>query len=191
MITLKDFMETVDYRITEGSKYGWNCFGANAYCLDSWSGYDDSDHEYSISVIFDTATQDVYQFDAHDYVRQRSYRWLHPDYVNAHRDEACERNVDASEAWDEVKFVDLETREDMLEKARAIVAGRNYDTRVSIPVDIPDHVLFTLMKSAHERDITLNQLFEEIITDAIHCARQTAPWDDDEFDSAPTLRKPD
>ncbi len=191
MLTLKDFMEIVDYRITEGSKFGWQCFGAEAHRLDSWSGRDHGSDQWTVSVVFDRHTQTVYQFEVHDYDSERSYRWTHPEFVKSYRDEAQRREVDGDQAWDHVKFVDLETREDMLEKAKAIVSGKDYDTRVSIPVNIPDDVLFTLMKSAHERDITLNQLFEEIMTDAIHRDRQTAPWDDDDFNSAPTPRKLD
>lgn len=169
MITLKDFMEVVNYRITEGSNYGWSCFGYDSYCLDSWNG--DNDNGYTISVVFDTQTQTVYQAEAHDYQRQRSYRLTHPDYVKYRQDEAQHHGVDDSEAWDDVKFVDLESADDFLEKARAIVAGEDYDTRVSIPVDIPDDVLFVLMKDAHDKDITLNQLFEKILLDAIDRAK--------------------
>ena len=51
MITIKEWMELVDYKITEGSTYGWQCYGPNAYCLDSWNGvYDDGG--YSFSIIF-------------------------------------------------------------------------------------------------------------------------------------------
>ena len=51
MITLKEWMEIVDYRITEGSGYQWQCYGPNAYCLDSWNGEQDG---HSLSIIFDT-----------------------------------------------------------------------------------------------------------------------------------------
>lgn len=56
MITLKEFMELVDYRITEGSDYMWSCYGPNAHRLDSWNG----DHDgHSVSIIFDTQSQNV------------------------------------------------------------------------------------------------------------------------------------
>ena len=41
MITLKEWMELVDYRITEGSDYCWSCYGPDAYSLDSWNGDQD------------------------------------------------------------------------------------------------------------------------------------------------------
>jgi hypothetical protein len=160
MITLKQFMEVVDYRITEGSEYGWNCYGGKAYCLSSWNGEHDG---HSLSIIFDTEFQTVYEVQAHDYRNNRAYRLIHPDCVEDYRNEAAERDVPADEAWDDVNYVDLETEEDWLEKARAIVAGEDYDTRVSIPVNMPDDALFTLMKQAHELDITLNQHLENII----------------------------
>ena len=31
MISLKQFMELVEYRITEGSAYTWECYGYDAY----------------------------------------------------------------------------------------------------------------------------------------------------------------
>lgn len=172
MITLKDFMEVVDYRITEGSEYGWRCFGSEAYCLDSWNGEHDG---YTVSVVFDRLDQTVYQAEAHDYLRQRAYRLTNPNYKTAREQEARALGADDREAWDDVRFVELETSEDFLEKVRAIVAGEDYDTRVVIPVDLPDDVLFTLMRRAHEQDITLNQLFERIMRDAIDRHRQENP----------------
>ena len=37
--------------------------------------------------------------------------------------------------------------------------------RVNVDIDLNDEELFTLMKMAHERDITLNQLVNNILTD--------------------------
>ena len=71
MLTLKNFMEAVKYRITEGSPYGWQCYGNNAYCLDSWDG----DHDgHSATIIFDTETQVVYEVSVFDYKKERAYR---------------------------------------------------------------------------------------------------------------------
>ena len=41
------------------------------------------------------------------------------------------------------------------------------NNRVSIEVDLTDDEWYTLMKIAHERDITLNQLVENILRDYI------------------------
>jgi hypothetical protein len=168
MITVKDFMETVDYRITEGTDYLWNCFGPNAFRLDCWSGNTGKPNEYSISMVFDTLTQIVYQFEAHDYDKRRSYRWTNPDFAEAHLKESkLKLNLGEDVAYDDVKFVELEQTDDMLEKARAIYLGEDYDQRVKVPIDLPNELLFELMIKAHEKDITLNNLIEEAIQAAI------------------------
>lgn len=168
MITLKDFTEVTGYRITEGSEYCWKCFGPNAYRLDSWSGaWNNTTEGYTISIVFDTVTQTVYEVEAFDYGRDRAYRWMNPEYKLAHDTEACEREIDAREAWDEVRFVDLEVEADFWTKARAIVANEEYDTRVQVEVDFDDDVLFAALKVAHERDITFNQLVEEVLREQI------------------------
>jgi hypothetical protein len=164
MITLKDFMETVDYRITEGGDYGWNCYGYDAYMLDSWNGEQDG---HSFTIIFDTKTQTVYEVQAHDYVRQRAYRLINPEFKSAHDLEAGQRDVNLNEAWDDVDYVDLETDEDFLEKAQAIAANEDYDTRVQVPVDFTDDELLTYMTMAHERDMTFNAFVEMALKSAI------------------------
>jgi len=164
MITLKQWMETVNYRVTEGSAYGWKSFGPDAYMLDSWNGDQDG---HSFTIIFDTKTQVVYEVQAHDYVHNRAYRVINPDYAKANKKEAKRRNVSRKEAWDDVDYVDLETDEDWLAKAQAIFAGEEYDTRVSVPLDIEDDLVFEMMKQAHEHDITLNQYVELILKKVI------------------------
>jgi hypothetical protein len=163
MITLKEWMEVVEYRITEGSTYGWQCFGHDAYQLDSWNG----DHDgYSFTITFDTKTQEVYQVEAHDFRNSRAYRIINPNYAPKHMMESADRGV-KDEAWEDVDYVDLETDDDFVQKALAIAAGEDYDTRVSIPVDFTDEELLKYMTLAHERDITLNQLIEEALRAAI------------------------
>ena len=163
MLTLKEWMEIVDYRITEGSTYGWQCFGHNAYCLDSWNG----DHDgHSFSITFDTKTQEVYQVEAHDFRNGRAYRMINPDYASAHTTETTNRGV-TNEAWEDVNYVDLEVEDDFMQKALAIAAGEDYDDRVSIAIDLTDEELLKYMTLAHERDMTFNQFIEEALRSAI------------------------
>lgn len=168
MITLKDFMETVDYRITEGSDYQWQCFGPNAYCLDSWNG-DQKGH--TVSIIFDNKDQTVYQAMAYDYANDRAYRMTNPDF-KADFDAECQDRDVLDMAWEDdegnpIKYVDLEVEEDFLDKARAIVNEEDYDTRVQIPVEFSDEELLTYMKLAHERDMTFNEFVEMALQVAI------------------------
>lgn len=160
MITIKDFMECVDYRITEGSDYLWQCFGPNAHSLDCWNGEYDG---FSIGIVFDTKTTTVYKFEAHDYSKQNSYRWVHPDWKEAYFAESKNRGVDIKEAYDDVNYVDIDLTDDILQKATHIVMGIDYDTRVQVPLDLPDNLLNKLFRLAHEEDLTLNEYVEKIL----------------------------
>ena len=160
MITMKEWMELVDYRITEGSDYGWQCYGPNVYQLDSWNGEQDG---HSFTIVFDTRDQTVYEVQAHDYVHNRAYRMINEDFAKKMKKEAKRRDVDRNEAWDEVNYVDLEVDDDFIQKCLAIRAGEDYDTRVSVPLELEDDLMFELMKMAHEQDITLNQMVEQLL----------------------------
>lgn len=175
MISLKQFMETVNYRITEGSEYGWQCYGHDAYMLDSWNGEPDG---HSFSIVFDTDTQAVYEVQAHDYVNNRAYRLINADYAKANKKEAKRRGVGRREAWDDVDYVDLETDADWLDKAQSIVAGLDYDSRVDVPLDLEDELVFEMMKQAHDRDITLNQYVELILKQAMDKSQDTDSFDE-------------
>jgi hypothetical protein len=163
MLTVKEWMELVDYRITEGSTYGWRCFGHDVYQLDSWNGDQDG---HSFTITFDTKTQEVYQVEAHDFRNGRAYRMINPIYALAHAKETTDRGV-KDVAWEDVEYVDLECDDDFMQKALAIAAGEDYDTRVSIPLDFTDEELLKYMKLAHERDMTFNQFVEEALRNAI------------------------
>ena len=164
MITMKEWMELVGYRITEGSDYMWSCYGSNAHALDSWNGEQDG---HSFTVIFDTKDQTVYEVQAHDYVHNRAYRMINPDFQKKYKKEAKHRDIDKNNAWDDVNYIDLEVDDDFIQKCLAIQAGEDYDTKVSVPLELEDDKMFELMRMAHEQDITLNQLVENILRNMI------------------------
>jgi hypothetical protein len=168
MLTVKEWMELVEYRITEGDSYGWSCFGDKAFSLSAWNGDQDG---WSMNMVFDTDTQTVYTVEVCDYARDRAYRVINPDYKIVHDREAQHRGENARQAWDDVNYIDLEDDDDFIQKGLAIKADEDYDTRVSVPLTVPDDVLFELMKRAHDRDITLNKMVEEILLEAIENTR--------------------
>ena len=164
MITIKEWMEIVNFRITEGSEYCWQCFGSYAYALDSWNG--DNIKGYSLTMVFDTRTQVVYQVEVHDYKRERAYSFTNPDFINAYKNEEKARGaIDY-----DYKMTELEVIEDWIEKATAIIAGKKYDKRVQVPLNLPDDEMFELMKLAHAEDITLNKMVEKVLKVAIERA---------------------
>jgi len=162
MITMKEWMDLVDCKITDGSNYTWNCYGDNAYQLSSWNGIHDKGG-YSLSIVFSTKSQKVYQVEVCDYTNDRAYRMIHPDKVEKFKKEAKNRNVNPYEAWDNINFIDLEVDEDFVEKATAIVAGKEYDTGVMIELDLPDDLILSAAKEAHKQNITLNAYINQAL----------------------------
>ena len=155
MVTMKEWMELVDYKITEGSSYGWECYGPNAYTLDSWNGVHGKGG-YSFSIVFSTKSQKVYEVSMCDYTNNRAYRMINPKNVEKHRKEAESKSQLANQAWDDVEYVDLEVVDDFIQKALAIKAGEDYSTDISVPIDLPDELLLHAAMEAHKQNITLN-----------------------------------
>jgi hypothetical protein len=165
---LKQINEAMDHRITGGTEYGWSSW-PDARFLEY-----ESEYAY-VSVVFNSKSQMIYQAEVScksdmwtNEPEPKPYRWLNPHTKQAMLDEAASRGVDKSNAWDDVNWVDLETSDDFLEKAKLIFNGvQNFDTRIKVPVEIDDTILFKLMVEAHENDVTFNQLVAQILRKAI------------------------
>jgi hypothetical protein len=166
MITMKEWMELVDYKITEGDSYGWQCFGPNAYQLSSWNGVHGAGG-YSFGIVFSTKTQKVYEVSVCDYTHNRAYRMIVENKQAKHRQEAEHKSELANQAWDDVDFIDLEVDDDFIQKCLAIKAGEDYDTRVSVPLDLPDDLLMFAFKAAHAENMTFNDWMNQMLRDFI------------------------
>lgn len=153
--------EALEHKITGGSEYGWHCW-ENARWLDY-----ESDYAHA-SVVFNSQTQEVYSAEVNDKDdNYKPYRWLNPIYKEALLADAKERNLDPNDAWDGVKWYDLETSQDWLEKAGAIMRGEEFDTRVQVPLTLGKDELYQLMELAHKNDVTLNKMVEIILQNMI------------------------
>ena len=107
MLTLKAWMELVDYKVTEGSDYFTNIKGL--YSMSSWNEQQDG---FSFFIAFDPKdNQRVYAVEACDYANNRAYRLKDPDII-----------LD-KQAWDDVDFTELDVDDDFIQKAMAIKAG--------------------------------------------------------------------
>ena len=155
MITIKEWMELVDYKITEGDTYGWNCFGPNAYQLSSWNGLHNKGG-WSFNIVFSTKSQKVYEVSVCDYTNNRAYRMINPKFVEKHRKESIARGVNLNEAWDDIEYIDLEVDDDFIQKCLAIRAGEDYSTDVLLPLDLPEDLLMFAFKQAHAENMTFN-----------------------------------
>ena len=166
---LAQINEAMNHQITGGSEYQWQCF-PDARFLDY-----ESEHAH-VSILYSTVDQIVYQADASikrevwpdDKRFDKPYRWTNPIFKDAYINEAKERNVDPDQAWDDTKWIELETDEDFLEKAKAMFEGDYWDTRIIVPVDLDDDTILKLAMEAHKRDITLNKMVEIVLQEAIN-----------------------
>jgi hypothetical protein len=158
--------ECFGHRINGGSEYTWNSYGPNARYLDFESEYAHA------SVVFDSVTQVVYQADIDakqdgDDGLPGPYRWINPLYCQGYMGECKERGVEPFEAWDHVKYIELETVEDFLEKAHAVFNNLPFDKRIVVPLTLGDDEMLKLALEAHKRDITLNKMVEVLLQAAI------------------------
>jgi hypothetical protein len=176
MITLKDFLETIDYKITEGSEYGWKCYGENTHRIERQTG----DHMgNTVTCVFDTKEHFLYEMEAWDNANDRVYRWIHPDYIKAYKKSCKKHDVRFENAFDNVNFTDLDVEADILEKARAIANEEEYDTRIQMAVDFTDEDMLQYMKLAHQLDITFNELVERALREAIDFEKLRKELDED------------
>jgi hypothetical protein len=105
MITIEQFLRLVNFKITGGTEFGWNCFGENARFLDSETS------EYSASIIFDAETQVVYVAEYLGTKNDIPYRWINPDFEAAYSAYAKKMSVDISLSWNDEPFFDCSENE--------------------------------------------------------------------------------
>jgi hypothetical protein len=174
-MTLQDWLDTVDYKITEGSKFEWECFGDNAYSWLSQAG------ENTAEVTFDTETKVVYQLRAIDQENGRAYSWLNPGFKDAMYIEAVTLGVDVDVAYDDVKLVDIEVEYDILEKMKAIVNNEPYDTRVVIELDFTPEEEQMFRSIAEQKGVTVDELVEIILLELMEKEKAKSTTDTWEF----------
>jgi hypothetical protein len=153
MLSIKKWMELTNFRITEGSDFGWQCFGS-AYTLDAWDG--DNENGWSMCIVFSPRTQAVYQVEAHDYKRSNAYRYTNPDFREAYDAETKARNAMHYDEIEDYKITDLEVQDDWESKAFSIVNYADYDAGILVPLDFTDEELLPIFKLAHEANLSFN-----------------------------------
>ena len=146
----------------------WKSFGKHAYFFDyNGQGFGE------FSAVADLKTKQVYYAAVIDSANKRQYLWIDPEFKDDYIYESESRNCNYLQAYDNVDYTLLDVEEDWLEKARAIFLGEPYDTRVSVPLELPDDLLFDAMKRAHDLDITFNEYIGRAIQAAIDEAAQS------------------
>ena len=166
MLLMQEWMELVNYKITDCGDYGWDCYGPNSHSFSSWNGIHGKGG-YNMDIVFSTRTQRVYEVTVSDYTNDRAYRMINPDYVKKHNKEAKSRNVLANQAWDNVDYTELEVDDDFIQKCLAIREGNSYSTDISVQLDMSYEEQFGYMKLAHEANLTLNEYINRALRELV------------------------
>lgn len=163
-ITLTQFLECVNYKITEGSEYCWESFGPNARYLTC----EHEENIYTVEIVFDFITLTVYQMWVHSNAGTRY--WTHPDYRDAFNDEQITKNGFEQLINDEDNTYYLQAKS-ILDYARMLISKYLDDDNMStIELDLTDSEILWLSMQAHEKNITLNELINNIIEEHINDA---------------------
>jgi hypothetical protein len=99
--TIGEYLNLIDYKITEGYEFGWNCFGPNAYSYEWYNS-----EVGSLSIEFGTIDRLVYMVNFVD-LDSNSHYWINDAFADAYKQEYCEHI-----AWDDE---DTATRYDLTE----------------------------------------------------------------------------
>jgi len=110
-VVLQSFLEAIEFKITDASEYCWHCYGDVPHILEHYNDRSD----VSCSAIFDRKTQEVYEIDL--CADEQAFRWIHPEYRAKYEAEAKSKGVDATAAWGDVMYQDLELA-DILSRIR-------------------------------------------------------------------------
>jgi hypothetical protein len=155
MIKLHEFLNVIRYEIDDKAFLNNSIYTQESSMVcEVTSGTP----EYYITCIFDAVSQEVFEISVEDYERKRYYRWIQEDFRDLEQ---------SNRSWAGTEYSLLEVAEDILDKADAIVEGRDYDSRVRVPLDLSDEDFMFLAKAAHDRDITLNAMVEQVLKAAL------------------------
>lgn len=160
-ISLMQLLSLVEINLTEVSDYLWKCYG-----LNNPKYFDFTDKNGNDLGSF-VADKTGFVFEITFSYKDKEYRWVHPEFYNKLSEEYKKHNTDMHIAYDDVKFVDLELVSDALDKLSKLYLGEKIDERVVVPLELTDEEWNTLSKLAHEKDITVNKMVEEILENLI------------------------
>lgn len=146
-------LSKIEYNVGEVSEFLWKSLGD----CRIWA-FNNIDNEevgtFVVNKFGDVLALEVYH--TRDDEETVCYRWIQEN----HREEYLKEDLENSFGFNEdekTKFIDLDEEEDCLEKLKAIVNLEDFDSRISVVIDIDDSDFIQISKMAHNADITFNQ----------------------------------
>jgi hypothetical protein len=156
MIKLHKFLNVISYNVHDKTFLENSIYNQESDLICEISN---GNGEYYLTCIFDVISQEILEITAEDYKLGNLYRWTTEDFAEQQKDNLTN--------WVGKEYYDLELAEDILEKSSAIVAGKPYDTRVLVPLELSDEDFMSFATLAHKKDVTFNQLIEQALRAAI------------------------
>lgn len=144
-------------------RYLWNCYGDNAYCID-FQNEKNSLHDFA-HVVYDATTGEVFQIEVFNEENNPKI-WFNYDYRKAYIDEARSRNVDPFVAWDNVRYTDMDFFDDvtdLLQQLEHKEEDEGLEGTSELQLELPREQLLELCLIAHEKNVTLNQLINDVL----------------------------
>ena len=155
---LAAYMNAIDYKVTDGSEFLWDCFGPNARFLDR------SDDDYHVSAVFDNRTHQVYEVSiSSTYDGDVRYRWIDLNFINDYKAEAENKGTRWDQFCDDMNWHLTDTYEDILDKVECILNGREYDKRVVLSLEFDDDVKEMIQQAADIQGITIDEFIERAL----------------------------
>lgn len=130
-IAIKDFVESVDFRLSDCFEHQWECFGHTSFGLN----WESRDKQKSACMVFDGESQTVCEVSVWD--GNDVYRWINPLFVAAVKREYKKRGLKFAVALDKIKYKDVSvatilnrlkktvsSAHSLTKKERSVSAGR-------------------------------------------------------------------
>lgn len=128
---------------------------------------DDKGSLFTIEATISKNYKIIYRVCVSDFKNMRHYNWVSPGLKEDFNKEQADMGFDPKIGWieddDIIETTDLEVFEDFIEKSNAIISNSDYDTRLLVNMNIDKELVYDLMLIAHSKDITLNELINEIM----------------------------
>jgi len=168
---LNNYLDAIKNNITNIDTYNWDCYGDKCRIFDSYI-----EKKYECNAVVALPGGELRELTFYDFIKSKAYRWIHPDYVDRYNSEASSIGVNPEEAWDSVLYCEVELAEDILEKMTAVNEGREYDPRITIPVNMTDEEFMQIARAAHQLDITINEFIHRALVRALEYKKQWKDW---------------
>jgi len=161
MFTFKNFLNIVETNCSvERFPTDLQCYGPHT---SIYSAYVTNDYECCAAV----NDRGIRELNLYDYKNKRNYRWTVPEVEPLRNAEFLLAGIDPDICDGDQEFIDLIMIEDMIEKITAINAGEEYDTRITIPLELTDEEFILIARAAHELDITINEFMVQAVREQL------------------------